>query len=220
LYECIGLFKSQAELDAVSTPGSPKIGDIKFKDQNNDGKITGADRVRVQGAYPKFIYSFGINLSWRNFDLSSFFQGVSGQKYLISGWGWDPYTQMSSPNPMYLNAYDPVTNPNSNIPAIYASGYAPMTGSTAAGSTYRLQNASYLRLKNLQIGYNLPKAVLQKMCVSQFRIFVGGDNLLTWTPYFDGDPERAGGSGSTAGDGTWCTYPQTKTLTGGINVSF
>jgi len=220
LYECIGLFKSQAELDAVSTPGSPKIGDIKFKDQNNDGKITGADRVRVQGAYPKFIYSFGINLSWRNFDLSSFFQGVSGQKYLISGWGWDPFTQMSSPNPMYLNAYDPVTNPNSNIPAIYASGYAPMTGSTAAGSTYRLQNASYLRLKNLQIGYNLPKAVLQKLGVSQLRIFVGGDNLLTWTPYFDGDPERAGGSGSTAGDGTWCTYPQTKTLTGGINVSF
>ena len=121
---------------------------------------------------------------------------------------------------MYLNAYDPVTNPDSNIPAIYASGYAPMTGSTAAGSTYRLQNASYLRLKNLQIGYNLPKAILQKIGVSQLRIFVGGDNLLTWTPYFDGDPERAGGSGSTAGDGTWCTYPQTKTLTGGINVSF
>jgi TonB-linked SusC/RagA family outer membrane protein len=213
LYECIGLFKSQAELNAVATPGSPKIGDIKFKDQNGDGKITGADRVRVQGAYPKFIYSFGINLSWRNFDLTSFLQGVSGQKYLISGWGWDPFTQNSSPNPMFLNAYDPVDNPNSNIPAIYASGYAPMTGGTAAGSTYRLQNASYLRLKNLQIGYNVPPSVLQKLGIGQLRVFVGGDNLLTWTPYFDGDPERAG-------DGTWCTYPQTKTLTAGINVKF
>lgn len=220
LYECIGLFKSQAELDAVATPGSPKIGDIKFKDQNGDGKITGADRVRVQGAYPKFIYSFGIDLSWKNFDLTSFFQGVSGQKYLISGWGWDPFTQNSSPNPMYLNAYDPVTNPDSNIPAIYASGYAPMTGSTAAGSTYRLQNASYLRLKNLQIGYNVPPSNLKKLGIAQLRFFVGGDNLLTWTPYFDGDPERAGGAGSTAGDGSWCTYPQTKTLTAGINVKF
>ena len=213
LYECIGLFKSQAELDAVVTPGSPKIGDIKFKDQNGDGKITGADRVRVQGAYPKFIYSFGVDLAWRNFDLTAFFQGVNGQKYLISGWGWDPFTQNSSPNPMFLNAYDPVTNPDSNIPAVYASGYAPMTGSTAAGSTYRLQNASYLRLKNLQIGYNLKPAVLQKLSISQVRVFVGGDNLLTFTPYFDGDPERAG-------DGTWCTYPQTKTLTAGINVKF
>jgi TonB-linked SusC/RagA family outer membrane protein len=213
LYECIGLFKSQAELDAVVTPGSPKIGDIKFKDQNNDGKITGADRVRVKGAYAKFIYSFGIDLTWKNFDLTSFFQGVSGQKYLISGWGWDPFTQNSSPNPMYLNAYDPVSNPTSNIPAVYASGYAPMTGGTAAGSTFRLQNASYLRLKNLQIGYNLKPSVLQNLGISQLRIFVGGDNLLTWTPYFDGDPERAG-------DGSWCTYPQTKTLTGGINVKF
>lgn len=213
LYEYIGLFKSQAELNAVATPGSPKIGDIKFKDQNGDGKITGADRVRVQGAYPKIIYSFGTNLAWRNFDLTLFLQGVSGQKYLISGWGWDPFTQNSSPNPMFLNAYDPVTNPNSNIPAMYASGYAPMTGGTAAGSTYRLQNASYLRLKNLQIGYNLPPSVLQKLGISQLRVFVGGDNLLTWTSYFDGDPERAG-------DGSWSTYPQTKTLIGGINVNF
>ena len=213
LYECIGLFKSQAELDAVVTPGSPKIGDIKFKDQNGDGKITGADRVRVKGAYPKFIYSFGLNLSWRNFDLSSFFQGVAGQKYLISGWGWDPFTQNSSPNPMFLDAYDPITNPNSNIPAIYASGYAPMTGGTAAGSTYRLQNASYLRLKNLQIGYNVKAALLQKWSIASLRIFVGGDNLITWTPYFDGDPERAG-------DGNWVNYPQSKTLTAGINVKF
>lgn len=213
LYECIGLFKSQAELDAVVTPGNPKIGDIKFKDQDNDGKITGTDRVRVQGAYPKFIYSFGVNLAWREFDLTSFFQGVSGQKYLISGWGWDPFTQNSSPHPMYLDAYDPVTNPDSNIPSIYASGYAPMTGGTAAGSTFRLQNASYLRLKNLQIGYNMKPSALQKWGISQVRVFVGGDNLLTWTPYFDGDPERAG-------DGRWSTYPQTKTLTGGINVKF
>ena len=72
---------------------------------------------------------------------------------------------------MFLNAYDPVTNPNSNIPAIYASGYAPMTGGTAAGSTYRLQDASYLRLKNLQIGYNLKPVLLQKWGISQLRVF-------------------------------------------------
>jgi len=212
LYECTGIFKSQAELDAVATPGNPKLGDIKFKDQNDDKKITSADRVRVKGAYPAFIYSFGANCSWRNFDLSMFFQGVKGQKYLLSGWGIVPFTQGSSPLPMYLDAYDPVTNPDSNIPAIHGS-YAPMTGGTAIGSTYYLKDASYLRLKNIQIGYNLSPALLKKAGISQLRIFVGGDNLVTFTKFFDGDPERSG-------DGRACEYPQIKTLSAGLNLKF
>ncbi len=213
LYECTGIFKSSSELTAVSTPGNPQLGDIKFKDQNNDKIIDGNDRVRVKGAYPAFIYSFGANCSWKNFDLNLFFQGVKGQKFLLSGWGIVPFTQASSPLPMYLNAYDPQTNPDSDIPSIHGSGYTPMTGGTATGSTFYLKDASYLRLKNIQIGYNMPSALLKSIGIAQLRVFIGGDNLLTFTKYDYGDPERSG-------DGRACEYPQIKTLLTGLNLKF
>jgi len=210
LYECTGIFKSQEEIDAIETPGNPQLGDLKFKDQNDDKKITGDDRVRMKGAYPDFIYSFGANCSWRNFDLSMFFQGVKGLKYRITR---NPFTQGSSPEPKWLNAYDPDTNPDSDVPAIYGGGYTPMDGTTASGSSYYLKNASYLRLKNIQLGYNLSSELLKKIGISQLRIYVGGDNLFTFTKFSDGDPERSG-------DGDANQYPQLKTLLTGLNLKF
>ncbi|WP_215241255.1 TonB-dependent receptor [Dyadobacter helix] len=213
LYEYTGIFKSQEELDAVVTPGNPQLGDIKFKDQNNDGKIDGKDRIPVKGAYPGFIYSFGGSVSWKNFDISLFMQGVEGQKVLTYFFGEDPFSQGSSPHPKFLNAYDPVTNPNSDVPSIYGWGYAPMTGGTAQNSTYFLKNASYLRLKNLNIAYNVPSKLTGKVGISHLRIFIAGDNLITFTKYPDLDPERAG-------DGWHAQYPQLKVYSVGLNVKF
>jgi TonB-linked SusC/RagA family outer membrane protein len=213
LYEYTGIFKSEEELKAVVTPGNPQLGDIKFKDQNGDGKIDGNDRIRVKGAYPGFIYSFGGNLRWKNFDLGFFFQGVQGQKVRTFFFGEDPFSQGSSPHPKFLNAYDPVTNPNSDIPAIYGWGYAPMTGGTAQNSTYFLKDASYLRLKNIQIGYVIPSSVTKKAGINYLKIFVTGDNILTFTKYPDLDPERAG-------DGWHAQYPQLKVYSVGLNLRF
>ncbi len=213
LYEYIGLFKSQEELNAVSTPGNPQLGDIRFRDQNNDGRIDGNDRIRVKGAYPDFIYSFGGNVRWKDFDLALFFQGVKGQKVRTFFFGEDPFSQGASPHPKFLNAYDPVTNPDSDVPAIYGWGYAPMTGGTAQNSTYFLKDASYLRLKNISIGYTLPAGLTKKVGISNLRIFAVGDNLLTFTSYPDLDPERAG-------DGWHAQYPQLKVYSLGLNVRF
>lgn len=213
LYEYIGIFKSDEELRAVVTPGNPQLGDIKFKDQNNDGRIDGNDRIRVKGAYPDYIYSFGGNMSWKNFDLSLFFQGVKGQKVRTFFFGEDPFSQGASPHPKFLNAYDPVTNPNSDVPAIYGWGYAPMTGGTAQASTYFLKDASYLRLKNIQIGYTLPTTLTKKAGINYLKIYVVGDNILTFTDYPDLDPERAG-------DGWHAQYPQLKVYSVGLNVRF
>ncbi|MFD1143661.1 SusC/RagA family TonB-linked outer membrane protein [Larkinella insperata] len=213
LYEYTGIFKSQDELNAVNTPGNPQLGDIKFKDQNNDGIIDGKDRIPVKGAYPAFIYSFGANASWKNFDLSLFFQGVEGQKVKTIFFGEDPFSQGSSPHPKFLNAYDPVTNPNSDVPAIYGWGYAPMTGGTAQGSTYFLKDASYLRLKNIYLGYTLPTALTKRVGINRLKVFLAGDNLLTFTKYPDLDPERAS-------DGWHAQYPQLKVLSMGLNVGF
>ncbi|SDE84748.1 TonB-linked outer membrane protein, SusC/RagA family [Dyadobacter soli] len=213
LYEYTGLFKSEEELKAVVTPGNPQLGDIKFKDQNNDGKIDGDDRIRVKGAYPGFIYSFGGNVRWNNFDLALFFQGVQGQKVRTYFFGEDPFSQGSSPHPKFLDAYDPVTNPDSEVPAIYGWGYAPMTGGTAQNSTYFLKDASYLRLKNLQIGYTIPTSITKKVGISHLKVFLTGDNILTFTKYPDLDPERAG-------DGWHAQYPQLKVYSVGLNLRF
>ena len=94
MVECIGIFQNQAEIDASPLHQyNPKPGDLKFKDANGDGKIDANDRVVVPGAYPKFYYGGSLNLTWKNFDLSAFVQGVEGLKMSTQGlsWGLVPY---------------------------------------------------------------------------------------------------------------------------------
>lgn len=210
LYIWDGIFQSDEDIKSSPThPNSPKPGDIKFKDLNGDNKIDSKDRQMVEGVYPKMLYSFNLNLGYKNFDLTAFFQGISGQKIWTNFFGEDPFSQGQSPNSKFLNAWTP-ENTNTDVPAIYSFGYAPMTGTR---STYNLKDASYLRLKNLQIGYNVPKAFISKLGIDYVRIYFSGENLLTFTPYPDYDPERKG-------DGWHVQYPQAKTYSIGLNVKF
>lgn len=211
LTEWIGIFQSQEEIDkSPKQPYNPKPGDLKFKDQNGDGVIDSKDRVVVDGAFPKFYYGGSVNLSWKNFDLSSFFQGVEGQKFYVNAWGIDPFIQGSAPTVEFANNAWTPENKSNTTPAMYRSGYGPVTGTP---STYYLKDASYLRLKNLVIGYTLPTAMMKKIGIKTMRIYVSGDNLLTITKYPAADPERTG-------SGQFQTYPQLRVFTTGINVKF
>lgn len=128
----------------------------------------------------------------------------------MNGWGIDPFIQGSAPTVDFAkNAWTPTNNTNTT-PAIYRDGYGPVTGTR---STYYLKDASYFRLKNLTIGYNLPIAISQKIRAKSLRVFVSGDNLLTKTKYPAADPERSG-------SGQFQTYPQLKIFAGGVNVKF
>lgn len=210
LYIWDGLFQSEDDIaNSPAHPNSPKPGDIKFKDLNGDNKIDSKDRQMVEGVYPKMFYSFNFNLGYKNFDLTAFFQGLAGRKIWTNFFGEDPFAQGQSPNKKFLNAWTP-ENTNTDVPAIYTFGYAPMSNTR---STYNLKDASYLRLKNLQIGYNVPKIFLSKFGIDYVRIYFSGENLLTFTPYPDYDPERAG-------DGWHVQYPQAKTYSIGLNVKF
>lgn len=221
--EWIGIFQNQAEIDASPLHQyNPKPGDLKFKDQltvdtNNDGvpdqadgKIDANDRVVVPGAYPKFYYGGTINLTWKNFDLSAFIQGVEGLKMSTQGlsWGLVPYIQ-GSPAPMDFvrNRWTGEGSTNSQ-PAMYISGYAPVTGTR---NTYWLLDASYLRLKNLSIGYNIPKNVCQKIGLQNLRVYLSGDNLMTITKWPGSDPEKAN-------TGWFESYPQVTTYTVGVKI--
>jgi TonB-linked SusC/RagA family outer membrane protein len=211
LTECIGIFQSQDEINnSPKQQYDPKPGDLKYKDQNGDGVIDSKDRVVVGGAFPKFYYGGNINLSWKNFDLSSFWQGVAGQKLYVNGFGLEPFTQGCAPLVSFeKNAWTP-ENKSNTYPAMYRQGYGPVDGTP---STYFLQDASYFRLKNLMIGYNLPAAVCQKIKMKNLRVYLSGDNILTITKYPAADPERTG-------SGSFQTYPQLRIYTVGLNVKF
>ncbi|MGV8096434.1 MAG: hypothetical protein AB2L24_31645, partial [Mangrovibacterium sp.] len=175
-----------------------------------NGIVDSEDRVSFS-PYPDYSYSFGLNAGWKNFNLAIFFQGVQGLKLKTEGWGYDPFHEGSPPLAKYRHAWSE-TNPSNTVPAIFEIGYGV---SAAYPNSYILQDASYLRLKNVNISYTIPRHLANKIKSKEFTIYVSGDNLLTFTKYEGGDPERPGGSNNLL-----ATFPQVRILNLGINVKF
>jgi outer membrane receptor protein involved in Fe transport len=212
MIEWIGIFQNQAEIDQGPThPFNPKPGDLKFKDQNGDGIINASDRVVVDGFYPKFYYGGSLNLSFKNFDVSAFFQGIEGVKNYVLGRqpGLMPFAQGSPPTMDLVKNRWTEDNPTDKYPAIYESTYQPVNGTP---STFGLQDASYLRLKNLRIGYTLPPHVVQRIGFKNAHVYFSGDNLLTFTDYPGADPERSSFTSN------YSVYPQLTSYAFGIKV--
>lgn len=219
LYEMEGIFQSQSDIDNSANHifYSPRPGDIKIKDQDNNGEINADDRISMS-PYPDYAFSVGLNLGWRNFNMSAFVQGVQGLNSRVYGWGFDPFVQSGFLPSRFRNAWTP-ENPSNSIPALYKgegwiSGYP---GVYAYPSTYHLQDASYVRLKNVNISYDLPTTLTSKVKLQGVRIYVSGDNLLTFTKYPDLDPERprVGSGGDRA-----AVFPQVRIFNVGVNVKF
>jgi len=222
MVEWIGIFQNQDEIDEGPTHQfNPKPGDLKFKDQltidsngdgvkdQADGVINANDRVVVDGYYPDFYYGINANVYWKNFDLTVFFQGVQGIKNYSTNWGITPYTQGSPPTMDLVKNQWTGEGSTNKYPAMYRSGYNPVTGTT---STYWLFDASYLRLKNLRLGYNLPASFAKKIGMKEAQIYFSGDNVLTFTKYPGSDPER------TSQGAALSIYPNLRTLAFGIKV--
>jgi TonB-linked SusC/RagA family outer membrane protein len=214
LIEWIGIFQNQAEIDnGPLHPYNPKPGDLKFKDQNNDGVINADDRVVVDGAFPKFYYGGSLDVSWKNFDVSVFVQGIRGIKNFFSGqhtgWGYTPYVQGSPPTMDLVNNRWTGEGSTNSYPAMYEQSYLPVTGTA---STYWLLDASYLRLKNLRVGYHFPSNIAHRLGLKGLQVYFSGDNLLTLSDYPGSDPERSGLTSN------YSVYPQLTTCAFGIKV--
>ncbi|MEX2592953.1 MAG: TonB-dependent receptor [Anditalea sp.] len=211
MVEWIGIFQNETEIgEGPEHQFNPKPGDLKFKDQNGDGVINADDRIVMDGAYPRFHYGGTINLSWRNFDLNAFFQGIEGYKQSTQGlsWGLVPYIQGAPPPVDFVNNMWTGEGSTNEHPAMYVSGYAPVTGTR---NSYWLLDASYLRLKNLALGYNIPTHLSERIGFKFARIYWSGDNLFTITDWPGSDPERANTNWFQA-------YPQITSYTLGIKV--
>lgn len=220
MYEWAGIFQSQEEIDSSPRQPffTPRPGDLKIKDQNGDGIVDANDRKTIQGIFPDFTYSFGANAAWKGFSISLFFQGTQGNKMPLNGWGIDPFIQGTPPTTKFRDAWTP-SNPSNTVPAIYESW--TYGGVSAYPSTYYLQDASYLRLKNVNLSYTLPKKIADKVWSKGVTVYVSGDNLLTFTKFEGADPETLSRSGSTiSGWGRYAQFPQVRILNLGIDVKF
>jgi len=217
-----GIFQNQQQIftHAYQGPGI-RPGDVMYKDVNGDGQITDADKTFVGSPIPNFTYGFTGNVTYKNFDLSLFFQGVHGNKI---------YDQVLTDIEGFYRPF------NITERAATQSWTGPGTSNTLPllswsdatnnkqPSTRFLESGSYLRLKNVQLGYKLSKNSLKFLGMSSARIFVSAQNLLTFTKYTGLDPEQYNNSnnGSTpqAVGIDWGTYPSSRVLTAGINANF
>lgn len=210
-YVADGIFKTQDDLDQHVRQDGKAIGRIRYRDVNNDGTINDNDRTWIGDPFPDFSYGLNINLAYKNFDLTVYFQGIGNVdvvntvKYTTDFWSVsDVY---SNKGRRLLNAFDPLTNPGSNIPALAHTDEA----NEARFSTYFVENGSYLKLRNLQVGYNLPKGLLSKLRLGGFRVYAAAQNLFTikHNGFTGVDPENP----------AW-GYPIPLTITFGINANF
>ncbi|MBA5652978.1 SusC/RagA family TonB-linked outer membrane protein [Bacteroides fragilis] len=219
MLECIGVFADQAEINASpkqfndnTQPGDLKYKDISGPDGKPDGVIDNYDRRTFSGRFPGFEYGINASATWKGFDLSLIGQGVADKKYYTTDWGVHPFMQGSSPNKDYIKHMWTEENPyGAKHPKLYWQDMGG--GKNTRPNSYYLKDASFFRLKNVTLGYTLPRVWTEKANISKVRIYFSGDNLLTLTPYKGLDPERNG-------DGRDAIYPQNRIYSFGLNVEF
>lgn len=195
-------------------------GDIKYEDLNNDGVIDEFDRKRGVGNpyIPEVVYGFGFNVSYRGFYVSTFFQGVANSSVMLGGdnaAGWYPFAWGVDQSNYRTFALDRWTSDNPSqevvMPRLHSSN--SNSANNNVGSTWWMRNGNFLRFKNLEIGYNLPKNMLEKYKIKNTRIYMMGNNLHVWDTIKYWDPETGN---SNAG----FNYPNPRTLTLGLEMSF
>ena len=212
-----GLFKDQADIDSwpVQTFGDVQPGDIKYKDINGDGKVDQYDMVAIgYTTIPEINYGFGLSLGYKGFDASVFFSGVGHVSRQIGG--SNLYGASSSPQltgqvfkDVAKNHWT-VENPDINAP--YPRLGTTRSNNNVQTSDYWTRDMSFLRLKNAEIGYTLPKRVTKKAGISALRVYVAGTNLLTFSNFKLWDPELDTAYGTR--------YPITRNVSLGLNINF
>ena len=234
-YVAEGLF-TQAEIDDMArweslsdankaiTPkpfasqfGTVKAGDIKYKDLNNDGQIDAYDQTYIsRGDVPTTVYGFGFTIGWKDLSVGMMFQGVAGAERVLNGSSVNPFNGGGGSGNLYSNIGDRWTEENPDQNAFYPRlSYGSETTSNINNfqkSTWWVRNMNFLRLKTLQISYNLPKPWVNKVHLKNAAVYVMGTNLFTLSRFKLWDPELNTDNGAS--------YPNTTSYSVGINFTF
>ena len=214
MLHAIGIFQSEEEIkNSPYQTAATKPGYLKFEDTNGDGKITEDDRQIRGGVVPKLTYGFGVNLSYKDFDLSAFFQGVSGVSTYGNAIGATPFWfGCGLPEQWLTDAWTPERGEMATLPII--TTYEGSLNENFRTNDFWLHDASYLRLKNLQLTYSLPTSILEQILFTRMKVFVNAQNLFTFSSMKDFDPEKQ------LKGSTWYEYPSVRTFTAGVNITF
>lgn len=213
-YVALGLFESDKEVEnSPRQTGDVRAGDIKFKDINGDGVIDSYDQVPIgYGDVPEIMYGAGFTIGYKAFAVSALFQGAANVDVLLSGEGTMPFQQGLARGNLFSNITDRWTEENPNPNAFYPRLMAGSLNDNYAASTWWVKNSNYVRLKTLQLSYNLPSSWMRRMRLKSASLFVQGVNLFTISPFKLWDVE--------VGNGRGAAYSSTRTYTAGIAVNF
>ncbi|WP_338394836.1 TonB-dependent receptor [Fulvitalea axinellae] len=224
IYESVGIFRSQEQLDNAATHRPfTDLGDIEYKDQITEdtdgdgipdagnGIIDGDDRIIAGKSAPTYNYGANLSLRYKNFDFSMLIQGVSDVEGTWLGGGNKPFVNIGrgALHSMWLDAYDKTENPEGQWPRLFDES----NGMNEYSSTFWIRDMSYLRVKNVQLGYKLPKTVTQRLGINNTRLYLSADNLFTVSDYFSElglDPETRSST----------SVPNVSTFIIGLNVQF
>jgi len=216
-YEVVGVYQDDADVANSPSYTGARPGGLKYKDVNGDEQITDADRKVIGSPHPDFLYSLGVNATYKNFDVNLFFYGSQGnQVYDATRYFTDFSVFSGSKSQRLLDAWSP-QNKGSAIPSptVNASSFE------YASSSYYLQNASFLKLKNLQLGYNFPMRWLggDRAKVKSLRLYVMVTNVFTITKYDGLDPEVSATNSDYPALGVdFGVYPQARQYSFGLNL--
>ncbi len=214
-YQVLGVFQNKGEVDGAPVQfGSNKTaaGDLRYADVSGpdgkpDGVVNAFDRVVIGNPFPKWMYGLNANLKYEDFDLSAIFQGVGRIDRLLNANGQLAMDgDRNNALAYWIDRWTP-TNPSTTLPRVGGVN-------NSVASTFFVQDMSYLRLKNIELGYSLPGKILKNIFVKKVRVFVSGQNLFTFTKVKNFDPERAPDANTDQ------TTPLYKVVTGGFNFKF
>ena len=197
--------------------GTVKAGDIKYKDLNNDGQIDAYDQTYIsRGDVPTTVYGFGFTVGWKDLSVGMMFQGVAGAERVLNGSSVNPFNGGGGSGNLYSNIGDRWTEENPDQNAFYPRlSYGSETTSNINNfqkSTWWVRNMNFLRLKTLQLSYNLPKPWVNKVHLKNAAVYVMGTNLFTLSRFKLWDPELNTDNGAS--------YPNTTSYSVGINFTF
>lgn len=234
-YKSIGIFQSQAQIDALNAAAQAKgfpfyqqaltaPGDRYYADLNGDGHVTADDQKSLGSPQPKFFGGLNLDASYKSWDFTAYFYGVYGNKILnyeesnletMQNRGFVGIENISQE--YYTHAWTP-SNPSNEFTRIY---YNDNSIGNAYPSNHWIENGSFLKLKTLTIGYTLPSDLTKKVSVSKIRVYVSSQNLFTITSYKGLDPEIGIQGGNPTQNGVDNgTYPSSRFYTVGLNVTF
>jgi hypothetical protein len=222
-YRVEGIFQTAADIKVARDGTAARPGDIKWRDLNNDGVINSLDQEILGNALPKYFGSFTNNFTYKNFDLTVFVQFVGGNKIYNNTRAFaEGMNSLFGQYATVRNRWTP-TNPSKfNSPstvmprAVYGD-----PANNRRNSDRWLEDGSFVRVKNIVLGYNIDPDVASRLRLGSVRMFVQAQNLFTWTKYTGFDPEVSTFTTTNTAQGTdFLTFPQPRTITAGINIGF